>query len=54
MWKDVIALTDDKARVVAKLLNEQFVITSYSIHYTKLYDDFPFGLNKFDLVLQFI
>ncbi len=25
MWKDVIALTDDKARVVAKLLNEQFV-----------------------------
>ncbi len=30
MWKDVIAMTDDKSRVVAKLANEQFVKKEYS------------------------
>ncbi len=30
MWKDVIALTEDKSRVVAKLANEEFVKKEYS------------------------
>ena len=36
-----IAINGHKAMLIAIQMNEGNVITSYSIHYTKLYDDKP-------------
>ena len=39
LLEDKLKLTNEHIEMIAFVLKEQGVITSYSIHYTKLYDN---------------